>query len=374
MKMLRRLFLAVILIGICGCEKTQTSITKEPFGTVDGKQVDLYTLTNANGVEAKITNYGAIIVSLKVPDRNGKMDDVTLGYSKLEEYIKDTPYFGAIVGRYGNRIAKGKFKLEGKEYTLATNNDQNHLHGGIKGFDKVVWDVQTVTRNDTVGLKLTYFSKDGEEGYPGNLTSTVTYYLTNNDEIDIEYEATTDKATPINLTHHSYFNLAGQGNGDILGHEIMINADSFTPVDSGLIPTGELRPVKGTPMDFITPTAIGARVNQDYRQLVYGKGYDHNWVLNGWDGTMKLAARVHEPTTGRIMEVLTTEPGIQFYCGNFLDGSNIGKGGKIYNHRNGFCLETQHFPDSPNQPDFPSTILHPGEKYSHKTIYRFYTK
>jgi len=374
MKMLSRLFLMVMLIGICSCEKTQTSVTKEPFGTADGKQVDLYTLTNINGVEAKITNYGCIIVSLKVPDRNGKMGDVTLGYSTVAEYIKETPYFGAVVGRYGNRIAKGKFKLEGKEYTLATNNDENHLHGGIKGFDKVVWDAQTVNRSDAVGLKFTYLSKDGEEGYPGNLTSTVTYYLTNNDEIEIEYDASTDKATPVNLTHHSYFNLAGQGSGDILGHEMMINADSFTPVDVGLIPTGEIRPVKDTPMDFTTPTTIGARVNQDYRQLVYGKGYDHNWVLNGWDGAMKLAARVHEPTTGRVMDVLTTEPGIQFYCGNFLDGSNVGKGGKVYNHRNGFCLETQHFPDSPNQPDFPTTILRPGQKYSHKTIYRFYTK
>lgn len=365
--------MAAILLGLGGCGSIQPSITKAPFGvTSEGAQVDLYTLTNANGVEAKITNYGAILVSLNVPDRNGQMGDVTLGYSTLAEYIKDTPYFGAIVGRYGNRIGKGKFQLDGTDYSLATNNDENHLHGGIKGFDKVVWQAQTVRRRGAVGLKLVYLSKDGEEGYPGNLTSTVTYYLTNNDEFDIEYEATTDKATPVNLTHHSYFNLAGQGNGDILDHELMLNADRFTPVDAGLIPTGELRPVKGTPMDFTTPTAIGARVNQDDTQLVYGKGYDHNWVLNDWDGSLKLAAKVYEPTTGRVMEVLTTEPGIQFYCGNFLDGSNVGKGGKVYRHRYGFCLETQHFPDSPNKLVFPSTILRPGENYSHRTLYRFY--
>ncbi|MBI9017075.1 MAG: galactose mutarotase [Phycisphaerae bacterium] len=371
----RLLFVAALFVSFCGCQSGQKSITKDSFGsTGDGKKVDVYTLTNANGVQVEITNYGAIVVSLKVPDRNGEIADITLGYDKLEDYIKDTPYFGAIVGRYGNRIAKGKFTLDGKGYTLATNNDENHLHGGIKGYDKVVWEAEMVERCDSVGLKLSYLSKDGEEGYPGNVQITVTYLLNNDNELDIEYHATTDKATPFNPTHHSYFNLAGQGNGDILNHQMMINADRFTPVDAGLIPTGQLKSVKGTPMDFTTPTAIGKRVNQNDQQLVYGKGYDHNWVLNDWDGKMNSAAKVYEPTSGRVMEVLTTEPGIQFYCGNFLDGSNVGKGGKVYEHRFGFCLETQHFPDSPNQKDFPSTILKPGETYSHRTIYKFYTK
>ena len=370
-----KLLSVILAIVVCGCQSMRISISEKPFGvTTDGKQAMLYTLVNKHGMEATITNYGAIIVSLKVPDRNGKIDDVTLGYSTLKEYIKATPYFGAIVGRYGNRIAKGKFTLDGKTYTLATNNNENHLHGGDKGFDKVMWDAEPVQRYGAAGLQLTYHSVDGEEGYPGNLTSTVTYYLTNKNEIEIIYKATTDKATPVNLTHHSYFNLAGQGNGDILGHQLMINADRFTPVDSSLIPTGELKSVKGTPMDFTTATLIGARVNQKDTQLKYGLGYDHNWVLNDYSGNLQLAARVYEPTSGRVMEVFTTEPGLQFYCGNFLDGSNVGKGGKVYNHRNGFCLETQHYPDSPNQSGFPSTILQPGEKYKHRTIYRFKTK
>ncbi|MGB9623560.1 MAG: aldose epimerase family protein [Phycisphaerae bacterium] len=352
--------------------KCEMSIQKEPFGTTrDGTAVDLYTLTNANGMSADITNYGGIVVRLYAPDRNGKLADVVLGYDKLADYIKATPYFGAIVGRYGNRIARGRFTLDGIEYKLATNNMGNHLHGGIKGFDKVVWEAQPFQGNDAVGLKLTYLSKDGEEGYPGNLRCTVRYSLTNDNELRIDYEATTDKATPVNLTNHSYFNLAGQGRGDILGHELMLNADRFVPVDSTLIPTGELRPVKGTPMDFTTPTAIGARVNQDYEQLKLGKGYDHCWVLNKKDAEMSLAARVYEPTTGRVMEVLTTEPAIQFYCGNFLDGSNVGKGGKVYRFRYGFCLETEHYPDSPNHPQFPSTILRPGQTYKTTTIYRF---
>jgi aldose 1-epimerase len=370
-----KLYIIVMGVTLCGCQGSNTSITEKPFGfTAEGKQAVLYTLVNKHGMEATITNYGAIIVSLKVPDRNGKIDDVTLGYSTLDEYIKETPYFGAIVGRYGNRIAKGKFTLDGQTYTLATNNNENHLHGGDKGFDKVIWHGEPKKCFGAVGLQLTYHSVDGEEGYPGNLLSTVTYYLTNKNEIKIIYNATTDQATPVNLTHHSYFNLAGQGNGDILGHEMMINANRFTPVDSSLIPTGEFKAVKHTPMDFTISTPIGARVNQKYKQLKYGMGYDHNWVLNDYNGNMQLAARVYEPTSGRVMEVLTTEPGVQFYCGNFLDGSNVGKGGKVYNHRNGFCLETQHFPDSPNQSGFPSTILKPGEKYKQKTIYRFSTK
>ncbi|HUT28741.1 MAG TPA: aldose epimerase family protein [Sedimentisphaerales bacterium] len=350
-------------------------VKKEIFGNMpDGRQVDLYTLTNAYGVRARIMTYGAIVVSLEVPDRNGKMGDVVLGFDTLEEYLKGHPYFGAIVGRYGNRIGKGRFTLNGVEYKLATNNGENHLHGGIKGFDKVVWDAEPVKQADAVGVKLSYLSKDGEEGYPGNLTCIVGYTLNNSDEFNIWYEALTDKPTPVNLTHHSYFNLAGAGSGDILGHELMLKADRFTPVDAGLIPTGAKASVKGTPMDFLKPTAIGARINQDDEQLKFGLGYDHNFVLNKTDASLTLAAQVYEPTTGRVMDVHTTEPGIQFYSGNFLDGSNVGKGGKVYEHRTGFCLETQHFPDSPNKPQFPSVILNPGEKYTHVTLHKFYTK
>lgn len=350
-------------------------IEKHAFGkTADGTPVELYTLTNANGLEAKITNYGGIVVSLLVPDQDGKPGDVVLGYETLEEYIENNPYFGTLVGRYGNRIARGKFTLEGIEYTLAQNDGENHLHGGLKGFDKVVWKAAAVRGKNSVGLKLTYLSKDGEEGYPGNLSVTVVYTLTNDNELKIEYTAVTDKVTIVNLTHHGYFNLAGAGLGDILGHELMIKADRFTPVDKGLIPTGELRSVKGTPMDFTRAVAIGARIDQAAEQLVLGGGYDHNWVLNNGDGSLALAAKVYEPTTGRVMEVYTTEPGIQFYSGNFLDGSITGKGGKVYEYRYGFCLETQHFPDSPNKPDFPSTVLKPGETYTTTTIYTFSMK
>lgn len=345
---------------------------KESFGsTPDGKKADLFTLTNSNGLVAKITNYGCIVTELHVPDRDGKFADVVLGYDNLDDFIKDTPYFGAVVGRYGNRIAKAKFTLDGKEYSLAANNDQNHLHGGLKGFDKVIWDAEAMHTEDGPALKLTYLSVDGEEGYPGNLSCTVIYTLTNKNELKISYEAETDKATPINLTHHSYFNLAGHDAGDILAHEMMIDADHTTPVDEGLIPTGQIKPVKGTPLDFTKPTAIGARIDQDDEQLKFGGGYDHNWVLNNKNGGFALACSVYEPTTGRVMDVFTTEPGMQFYSGNFLDGSNIGKGGAVYNLRNGFCLETQHFPDSPNQPQFPSAILQPGQKYKHVTAYRF---
>jgi aldose 1-epimerase len=355
--------------------KCEMSIKKEPFGTTkDGVKVDLYTLTNANGVSADITDYGGIVVRLYAPDRDGKLADVVLGYDKLADYIKATPYFGALVGRYGNRIAKGRFTLDGVEYKLATNNMGNALHGGLKGFDKVVWNAEPFQTDDAVGLKLAYLSKDGEEGYPGDLSCTVRYSLTNDNELKIEYEATTDKATPVNLTNHSYFNLAGQGNGDILGHEVMLNADRFLPIDATFIPTGELRPVKGTPMDFTKPTAIGARINQPDEQLTRGKGYDHCWVLNKRDAEMSLAAKVYEPTTGRVLEVFTTEPAVQFYCGNFLDGSNVGKGGKVYKHRYGFCLETEHYPDSPNQQKFPSTILRPGETYKTTTVYKFTAK
>ena len=345
---------------------------KESFGsTPEGKKADLFTLTNPNGLVAKITNYGCIVTELHVPDRDGKFADIVLGFDNLDDYIKDTPYFGAVVGRYGNRIAKGKFTLNGKEYSLAVNNDQNHLHGGLKGFDKVIWDAQAMNTKDGPALKLTYLSPDGEEGYPGNLSCTVIYTLTNKNELKISYEAETDKPTPINLTHHSYFNLAGHDAGDILAHEIMIDADRTTPVDEGLIPTGQIAPVKGTPMDFKKPTPIGARIDQQDQQLKFGRGYDHNWVLNNNSGELALACSVYEPTTGRVVDLYTTEPGMQFYSGNFLDGSNIGKGGAVYNLRNGFCLETQHFPDSPNRPEFPSVILQPGQKYKHVTAYRF---
>ena len=344
------------------------SINKEAFGTtMDGEKVDLYTLTNTNGLTAKITNYGGIVTSLQVPDRDGNFADIVLGCDSLDEYIKGHPHFGTIVGRYANRIANGKFTLNGVEYTLAKNDGPNHLHGGIKGFDKAVWNAEQIQTDTTVALKLTYLSKDGEEGYPGNLNCTVIYTLTNDNELKISYEAETDKTTIVNLTHHGYFNLAGHNSGDILAHELMLNADHFTPVDDQLIPTGEIKPVKGTPMDFTEPFSIGARIAQ-----VKG-GYDHNYVLNSGDGSLALAARVYEPSTGRVMELFTTEPGVQFYTGNSLDGSNKGKGA-VYNKHNGFCLETQHFPDSPNKPQFPSVLLEPGKKYMQLTVHKFSVK
>jgi aldose 1-epimerase len=373
------LALAGAMLFFAGETTVAQDVKKEPFGkTPDGKSVDIYTLTSAKGLQARITNYGAIVVSLLVPDRSGRKADVVLGYKTLDEYIKDTPYFGAIVGRYGNRIAGGKFKLDGKEYKLATNNEPGGipcaLHGGLKGFDKQVWDAEPAKKEGAAGLKLHYLSKDGEEGYPGNLDATVWYWLTDAGELKIDYRVTADKATPVNLTNHSYFNLKGEGNGDILDHTMMIAAGRFTPVNKGLIPTGELRPVKGTPFDFTSPHAIGERVGAADEQIKFGGGYDHDWALDNQTGKLALAARVQEPTTGRVMEVLTTEPSIQFYCGNFLDGHNIGKSGKPYNFRNGFCLETQHFPDSPNQERFPSTILRPGKVYESSTVYRFSTQ
>ncbi|MFC1736423.1 aldose epimerase family protein [Candidatus Hydrogenedentota bacterium] len=365
----------VILFGFNLKVEGKMDIKKESFGkTADGTLADLYTLTNDNGMTAEITNYGGIVVSLTVPDRNGKPADVALGFDTLEEYIKDNPYFGCIVGRYANRIARGKFTLNGVEYALAVNNGENHLHGGINGFDKVIWKAKEVRSDAGVGLELSYLSKDGEEGYPGNLSATVLYTLTNKNELKIDYSATTDKDTVINLTNHSYFNLAGAGSGDILGHELMINADKFTPGDKGLIPTGEITSVKGTPLDFTASTTIGARIENDYKQLALSGGYDHNFVLNNSDEPLALAARVCEPTTGRVMEVFTTEPGLQFYTGNFLQGEIKGKDGKIYKKRHGFCLETQHFPDSPNKPEFPSPVLKAGEKYRTTTIYRFSVK
>src|SRR5437588_3666728 len=368
------LLLTIVTFGLSFDAKGQARVKKESFGnTSDGEGVDIYTLTNSHGVEAKIMNYGGIVTSLKIPDRNGKLDDVVLGFNNLDAYLKHNPYFGAIIGRYGNRIAKGRFKLNGVEYKLAVNNGENHLHGGIKGFDKVVWNARVLRVPHAAALELTYLSKDGEEGYPGNLSVKVTYTLTNANELKIDYSATTDKDTVVNLTQHSYFNLAGQGNGDILNHRLFINAARFTPTDAGSIPTGELRRVRGTPFDFTRPTAIGARINQDYDQLKLGKGYDHNFVLNGKMGTFRQAARVYEPTTGRMMEVWTTEPGMQFYTGNFLDGTLTGKDGKVYQQRYGFCLETQHYPDSPNKPSFPTAVLRKGARYHTTTTFRFST-
>ena len=355
----------------------------QPFGmTHRGEAVSLYTLKNAHGMEAKVLDYGGIIVSLRVPDRNGRLDDVVLGFDSLGDYERGSPYFGAIIGRYGNRIARGRFTLDGRTYTLATNNGPNHLHGGVRGFDKVIWSVTPFQRSDSVGLVMNYTSPDGEEGYPGTLRATVTYTLTDKNEFIFDYQATTDRPTPVNLTQHSYFNLAGDGKGDILGHVVTLNADRFTPVDSTLIPTGEIKSVAGTPFDFRTSTAIGARIDRNDEQLRYGRGYDHNFVLNkggnggrggkgGIEGDLTLAAHVYEPTTGRVMEISTTEPGLQFYSGNFLDGTLRGKHGVVYGHRSGFAMETQHFPDSPNKPAFPSTILRPGEEYRSRTIYRF---
>jgi len=349
--------------------KQKMDIQQDIFGNMsDGAEIALFTLTNSQGIKAKIITYGAILVSLEVPDREGNLADVTLGYDSLAGYLETSPYFGAVVGRFGNRIAKGRFSLNGEEYSLATNNGENHLHGGIKGFDKVVWDAEIVRQENAVGVKLSYLSPDGEEGYPGNLTCTLVYTLTEANELKFTYEATTDKATPLNLTQHSYWCLSGQGKGDILGHELLLHADRYTPVDEGLIPTGELREVADSAFDFTSPHAIGERIAD-----VPG-GYDHNYVLSGGGGTLELAARVYEPGSGRVMEIFTDQPGIQFYTGNFLDGTITGKDGKSYLKHSGFCLETQHFPDSPNQPDFPSTILKPGETYQTQTVHKFYVR
>ncbi len=338
--------------------------------TPEGQGIQLYSIVNGRGAEAQITNYGGIVVSLKVPDRDGRLDDVVLGYDTLPEYVDDLSYFGCIVGRYANRIAGGRFTLNGVGYTLTANERWNHLHGGIKGFSKVVWDARTVERGGSAGVMLSYLSWDGEEGYPGNLMANVAYLLTEDDELRIEYEATTDRDTVVNLSHHSYFNLAG--GGDVLDHELTMHADRFTPVDGELIPTGEFRGVEGTPMDFTAPTAIGERIEADYEQLELAGGYDQNWVLNRVGPGLSLAARVHHPGTGRTMEMSTTEPGVQFYSGNQLPTSITGRMGSQYGPRHGFCLEAQHFPDSPNRPEFPSTVLREGETYRQTTVYRFY--
>jgi len=369
-RVLSSLFLCLLLLLAISSASAQ-KITKASFGTADGQPVDLYTLTNRNGMEARIMNYGAIVTSLTAPDRNNKFDDVVLGFNNLDSYLKGHPYFGAIVGRYGNRIAKGRFTLDGVEYKLAVNNGENSLHGGIKGFDKVVWTATPTQTKSGAVLTLTYMSKDGEEGYPGNLSAKVVYTLTNNNELRIDYTATTDKDTVTNLTHHSYFNLKGEGNGDILNHLLTLNANRFIPTDSGSIPLGDLRNVQGTPFSFLKSTAIGERINGTDQQLQFAGGYDHTWVINGQMGGLRQAATVYEPTTGRVMQVWTTEPGVQFYTGNFLDGTLTGKSGKVYQKRYGLCLETQHYPDSPNHPQFPTTTLRKGATYKSTTIYRF---
>jgi aldose 1-epimerase len=374
------LILSAGLAGACGGEPSSTpvqqprpNVTLAPgFGrTADDKSVDLITLRNSAGIEARILTLGGTIVSLRTPDRAGALDDVVLGFDDLASYISKSPYFGCIIGRYGNRIAKGRFTLDGKPYTLATNNGPNHLHGGVKGWDKVIWTPEPFQTADGVGVKLTYTSADGEEGYPGMVKAEVTYSLNDQNQLTVDYHATTDKPTIINLTQHSYFNLAGATANDILGHELMVNAAEYTPVDATLIPTGQIAPVEGTPFDFRKLTAIGARINDANEQLKRGLGYDHNFVLTRSGPGLSHAARVVEPLTGRTLDISTTEPGIQFYSGNFLDGTLKGKGGRTYPHRSGFCLETQHYPDSPNRPAFPTTVLRPGEDYRSKTVFTF---
>ena len=388
-KLTRSLLFAACLLALGACnnssnnkkttdmaDSTQavTLPSRESFQqTIDGKQTDLFVLKNKNNVQAAITNYGGRLVSLLVPDKDGKLTDVVLGFANVDDYTKggDT-YFGATIGRYGNRIAKGKFTLDGKEYTMVTNNGANHLHGGTKGFSRVVWDAKQVGENQ---LELTYLSKDGEEGYPGNLNVKVTYTLTDDNEVKIDYEATTDKKTVLNLTNHSFFNLNGEGNGTVNDHLMQINADRFTPVDSTLIPTGKLDAVEGTPFDFRQPATIGSRINEEHIQLKYGNGYDHNFVLTRKNETgLEKIATVQGDKTGIVMEVYTEEPGVQFYGGNFMAGEHTLKGGKKDEFRGAFCLETQHFPDSPNQPSFPSTTLSPGQTYKTSTVYKFLTK
>jgi len=355
-------------------KKASASIESTPFGTLpDGDQVTLYTLKNTNDVTMKVMTYGGVVTSLEVPDKEGKLGDVVLGYDNLEGYLKSSPFFGALIGRFGNRIAKGKFTLDSVEYTLATNNGANHLHGGVKGFDKVNWTAKPVDVENGVALQLTYNSKDMEEGYPGNLTAKVLYTLTNNNEWKVDYEATTDKKTVVNLTQHTYFNLSALKE-DILNQELVLNADRFLPVDSTLIPTGELRPVVGTPFDFNKAKPIGREISADNQQLTYGLGYDHCWVLNESNKPMNFAASLYDPASGRFMEIYTTEPAIQFYSGNFLDGTITGKKNVVYNHRTGLCLETEHYPDAPNQPEFPSVVLSPGEVYKTSTVMKFSAK
>ena len=365
----------VFFSGVFLKAEAKPSVKKDSWGKIsNGKAVEIYTLKNSNGAETRIITYGGTIVSLKMPDKNGKFGDVVLGYDSIADYEKNQSYIGALIGRYANRIAKGRFSLDGKEYVLAKNNGENHLHGGLKAFDKVVWTAKSSVDKNGANLELSYLSKDGEEGYPGNLTIKVVYTLTENNELKVAYSATTDKNTIVNLTQHAYFNLAGAGSGDILNHQLTLYADKFTPTDDGSIPTGELRSVKGTPFDFLTPAVIGARINNADEQLKFGNGYDHNWVLNKNDNSLTLAATVFESASGRVMEVYTTERGLQFYAGNYLDGAIKGKSGQNYPRRSGFCLEAQNFPDSPNKSNFPSPVLKPGETYRQTTVYKFSAK
>jgi aldose 1-epimerase len=360
---------AVLLSGLF---TLHAAIKEGDFGRMpDGRAAHIYTLVNKGGVEARATDYGGILVSLRTPDKRGAMADIVLGFDSLDGYLKNPgPHFGALIGRYANRIGQAKFTLNGKTYNVPKNDGANSLHGGTQGFDKRLWTARMLPDG---GLELTYVSKDGEEGYPGTLTATVVYHLTDTNELRIDYSATSDKDTVVNLTNHSYFNLKGAGSGDILGHIVTINADRYTPVDSGLIPTGELRSVTGTPFDFQKATAIGARIEQADEQLKLGKGYDHNWVLKRKGDGLEVAARVEEPTSGRVLEVLTMQPGLQFYTGNFLDGTIKGKGNLVYARRTGFAMETQHYPDSPNKPAFPPVVLRPGQIYKTTTVYRFST-
>lgn len=363
--------LALACFAQAPVKKGNPSVKMQPYGKMpDGTDVEVYTLTNAAGMQARIITYGGAVASLTAPDKSGKFDDIVLGMDSVDGYRQQSNYFGALIGRYGNRIGHASFTLEGKKYSLPKNDHDNTLHGGTQGFDKRVWKAHEMSTAAGPAVELTYVSKDGEEGFPGTLTAKVVYTLTDANELKIDYTATTDKPTVVNLTNHSYFNLAGPG-GDILQHQVTILADRFTPVDAGLIPTGELKPVKGTPFDFNKATAIGSRINQDDQQLKFGNGYDHNWVLNKRAGAMGKAAEVYDPKSGRVMEVMTSEPGLQFYTGNFLDGKVKGKGGIAYPFRGAFCMETQHYPDSPNKPAFPTTELKPGQTYHTTTVYKF---
>jgi len=372
------LMLLALIVFSCqdkSVKKAGTMIEKAIYGKLpDGREVFQYTLKNAAGVEVRIINYGAIVTALKVPDRNGRLADIVLGYDSLAGYLGDNAYLGAIVGRYGNRIDQGKFKIDGQEYQVTVNDGENHLHGGKIGFNKVLWDAKVESSTPDPALALTYVSLDGEEGYPGTVTLTVTYTLTNENELRIDYEGTTDKPTILNPTHHSYFNLTGDPTETILNHELTIDADKITPVDAGLIPTGELADVADTPFDFREPQKIGLRINEQNEQLQFGQGYDHNWVLNNYDRTVHKVVELYEPLSGRLMAVFTDQPGMQFYSGNFLNGTIRGKNGALYQHRTGLCLEAQCFPDSPNKPNFPSVILRPGQIYHQRTIYKFSVK
>jgi aldose 1-epimerase len=360
--------LAVIGLASCGNNKAKEMVTTENFGTFEGNEVSLFTLTNKKGDVIKLTNYGAAIVEINVPDRDGNKANVTFGYETFEGYLAGDAYFGKVVGQYANRVANGKFTLDEVEYTLALNNGPNSLHGGPTGWHSRAWTAEVLKNTDFPAVKFTYSKPDMEEGYPGNVVAEVVYTWTDENEIIMDYKVTTDRRTVINITNHAYFNLHGTGNGDILDHEAVIRASAFTPVDSTLIPTGELRPVEGTPFDFRTPHLIGERIGEDYDQLLLGGGYDHNYVL---DNLEEVDAEVYDPSTGRVIQVITDQPGVQLYTGNFLDGTQTGRGGKVYQYRSGFCLETQHYPDSPNQASFPSVILTPEEPFLSSTTYRF---